>query len=120
MAVSVSSYLSSHTPVKYKDLGSLTISCVIGETIIDRVLLDLGASMNILPYSIYEKLKIGELKSTEIILQLADRSVRVSKGVMKDVLIKIGNFIYLINFMILEIEPVSNLKGHIPVILRKS
>lgn len=50
---SVSSYLSSHIPVKYKDLGSPTISCIIGKTIIDRALLDLGASVKILPYSVY-------------------------------------------------------------------
>ena len=68
LATSVSSYLSSHMPVKYKDLGSPTISCVIGETIIDRALLCLGASVNILPYSVYEKLGIGELKATEITL----------------------------------------------------
>ena len=48
LAASVSSYLSSHMPVKYKDLGSPIISCVIEKTIIDRVLLDLGASVNIL------------------------------------------------------------------------
>ena len=77
LAASVSSFLSSHMPVKYKDPGSPTISCVIGKTIIDRALLDLGASVNILSYLVYEKLGIGELKPTEIILQLADRSVMV-------------------------------------------
>ena len=64
LTASVSSYLSNHIPVKYKDLGSPIISCVIGETIIDRVLLDLGASVNILPYSVYKKLEIEELKPT--------------------------------------------------------
>ena len=50
LVVSMSSYLSSHVPVKYKDPGSLTISCIIGETHIEKALLDLGASINILPY----------------------------------------------------------------------
>ena len=59
-------------PVKYKDPESPTISCVIGKIIIDRALLDLEASVNILPYSVYEKLRIGELKPTEITLQLTD------------------------------------------------
>ena len=117
LVASVSSYLSSHMPVKYKDPGSPTISCVIEKIIIDRVLLDLEASVNILPYSVYEKLKIGELKPTKIILQLADRSVRVPKGVMEDVLIKISNFIYPVDFVILETEPVINPKDHIPIIL---
>ena len=83
----------------------------------DRILLDLGASVNILPYSVYEKLGIGELKPTEIKLQLADRSVRVPKGVVKDVLIKVSNFIYPVNFVILKTESVINPKGYIPVIL---
>ena len=73
LAASVSSYLSRHMPVKYKDSGSPTISCVIGETIIDRTLLDLGASVNNLSYSVYETLGIGELKPTKMILQLADQ-----------------------------------------------
>ena len=73
--------------------------------------------MNILPYSVYEKLGIEELKPIEITLQLADRSVRVSKGVVEDVLIKVSDFIYPVNFVILKTKPVSNPKGHIPVIL---
>ena len=68
----MSSYLSSHMPVKYKDPRSLIISYVIEKTIIDRALLDLGASVNILPYSIYEKLEIGEIKPIEMTLQLID------------------------------------------------
>ena len=46
--------------------------------------------------------------------------MRVLKEVVEDVLIKIGNFIYPINFVILETELVSNPKGHIPVILGRS
>ena len=70
-------------------------------TIIDRILLDLEASVNILPYSVHEKLGIRELKPTKIILQLADRSVKIPKGVMEDVLIKVKNFIYPMDFVIL-------------------
>ena len=66
LATSVSSYLSSHVPVKYKDLGSLTISCIIGETHIKKVLLDLEASVNILPYFVYEQLGLVGLKPTGI------------------------------------------------------
>ena len=60
LVASISTYLSSHMPVKYKDSGSPTISCFIEETIIDKALLDLGVSVNILPYSVYEKLEIEE------------------------------------------------------------
>lgn len=51
-------------PVKYEDPGSPIISFVIGETTIKRALLDLGASVNILPYLVYKQLGIEELKPT--------------------------------------------------------
>ena len=55
-------------PPKFKDPGSPTISCIIGNQCFDKALLDLGASINLLPYSIYLQLGPGELKSTSIIL----------------------------------------------------
>ena len=61
LAASVSSYLLSHMPIKYKDPGFSTISCVIGETHIEKALLDLGASINISPYSINEQLGLEKL-----------------------------------------------------------
>ena len=69
----VSSIIQCKTLVKYKDLGSPTISVNIGVTCIDKALLDLGASVNLLPYSMYKQLGLGELKSTNITLSLADR-----------------------------------------------
>ena len=60
----VSSILQHNTPPKFKDPGAPTISCVLGNNFIDRALLDLGASVNLLPYSVYEKLGLGELKPT--------------------------------------------------------
>uniref|UniRef100_A0A2N9FT19 Retrotransposon gag domain-containing protein n=1 Tax=Fagus sylvatica TaxID=28930 RepID=A0A2N9FT19_FAGSY len=74
----VSAILQCNTPVKYKDPGCPTISCIIGNFNIDRALLDLGASVNLLPYSVYEQLGLGELKPTKVVLQLADRSIRTS------------------------------------------
>ena len=80
--------------VKYNYLEFLTISCVIGETTIDKVLLDLGASVNIMPYLVYKQLGLGGLKPTWMTLQLTDRSVKIPK-VVEDVLIRVGNFIIL-------------------------
>ena len=68
LVASVSSYLLSHMPIKYKDPGSPTISCIIGETHIEKALLDLGASMNILPYSVYKQLGLEKLQPTGITL----------------------------------------------------
>ena len=64
----VSAIIQSKTPVKYKDPGSPTISVNIGGTCIDKVLLDLGASVSLLPYSVYKQLGLGELKPTNITL----------------------------------------------------
>ncbi|RVX11227.1 Retrovirus-related Pol polyprotein from transposon 17.6 [Vitis vinifera] len=63
---------SSKSPVKYKDPGCPTISVNIGGTHVEKALLDLGASVNLLPYSVYKQLGLGELKPTAITLSLAD------------------------------------------------
>ncbi|XP_026454318.1 uncharacterized protein LOC113355622 [Papaver somniferum] len=76
----VSSIIQNKTPPKFKGPGSPTITCTIGDHIIDRALLDLGTSVNLLPYSVYEKLGLGELKPTHVTLQLADRSVKIPCG----------------------------------------
>ena len=68
----VSAIIQSKNPVKYKDPGSPTISVNIGGTCIDKSLLDLGANVNLLPYSVYKQLGFGELKPTNITLSLAD------------------------------------------------
>ena len=58
----VSSILLNDTPPKLKDLGAPTIACIIRDHFIDRALLDLGASVYLLPYSVYEEFGLGELK----------------------------------------------------------
>jgi len=79
--------------------------------------LDLGASVNLLPYSVYEKLGLGELKSTKTILKLPNCSTRAPKSLIEDVLIKVGEFIYPMDFIVLKIEFVANPDAQIPVIL---
>ena len=68
----VSYIIQCKTLLKYKDPGSLTISVNIRGTCIDKALLNLGASVNILPYSMYKQLGLRELKPTNITLSLAD------------------------------------------------
>ena len=88
----VRSIIQCKTLVKYKDPGSPTILANIGGTCIDEALLDLGASVNLLPYSIYKQLGLGELKPTNITLSLANQSVKIPKGIVEDVFIKIDKF----------------------------
>ncbi|RVW62091.1 Retrovirus-related Pol polyprotein from transposon 17.6 [Vitis vinifera] len=76
----VSAILQCKSPLKYKDPGSPTISVMIGGKVVEKALLDLGASVNLLPYSVYKQLGLGELKPTAITLSLADRSVKIPRG----------------------------------------
>ena len=113
----VSAIIQSKNPVKYKDPGSPTISVNIGGNCIDKSLLDLGASVNLLPYSVYKQLGLGELKPTNITLSLADRSVKIPKGIVEDVLVKIDKFYYPVDFVVLDTEPIANEPNHVPIIL---
>jgi hypothetical protein len=113
----VSSILQCKLPIKYKDPGCPTITCMIGVSQIERALLDLGASVNLLPYSVYVQLGLGELKPTTMTLQLADRSVKVPRGIVEDVLIKVDKFYFPVDFIVLDTEPVHNLGNQIPMIL---
>ncbi|KAL6340777.1 hypothetical protein AAG906_027994 [Vitis piasezkii] len=85
---------------QYKDPGSPTISVMIGGKVVEKALLDLGASVNLLPYSVYKQLGLGELKPTTITLSLADRSVKIPRGVIEDVLVQVDNFYYPVDFII--------------------
>jgi len=117
LATNISEILSGPIPVKYKDLGCPTISCTIGQTEISKALLDLGASINLLPPSVYQQLGLGELNPTRVTIQLADRSVKIPKRKIRDVLIWVGDFINPVDFIMLETQPVSNPRSQTPVIL---
>ncbi|RVW84711.1 hypothetical protein CK203_046721 [Vitis vinifera] len=113
----VSAIIQCKTPVKYKDPGCPTISVNIGNTFMKRTLLDLRASVNLLPYSVYKQLGLGELKSTSITLSLADRSVKFPRGIIEDVLIQIDNFYYSVDFVVLDTEQGTSGLNHVPIIL---
>ena len=67
-------------PQKCKDPGAPTIPCRIGNTNFSEALLDLGSSVNLLPYHIYTTLGLGELEPTAYTLLLADRSIVIPRG----------------------------------------
>ena len=113
----VSTIIESKTPLKYKDPGCPTISVNIGGISVEKALLDLGASVNLLPYSMYKRLGLGELKPTSITLLLADRSIKIPKGTIEDVLIQVDRFYYPVDFVVLDTEPVAVGPNHVPIIL---
>ncbi|CAN6687824.1 unnamed protein product [Malus baccata var. baccata] len=100
----VSAVLQRKLPTKCKDPGSFTIPCVIGNTLFENAMLDLGASINVMPYSIYASMNLGELKKDGVIIQLADRSNAYPKGVLKDVLMQVNHLIFPTNFYVLDME----------------
>ena len=113
----VSAIIQCKTPVKYKDLGCPTISINIGGTCVEKALLDLGASVNLLPYSMYNQLGLGELKPTSITLSLADISIKIPKGTVEDVLIQVDKFYYLVDFVLLDTESPAAGANYVPIIL---
>ena len=113
----VSGIIQCKTPVKYKDPGCPTISVNIGGTCAEKALLHLGASVNLLPYSMYKQIGLGELKPTSITLSLADRSLNISKGTVEDVLIQVDKLYYPVGFVVLDIELAAVGANYVPIIL---
>ena len=97
-----SALLQNKLPPKLKDPGSFTIPCQIGAIHFDKALCDLGASINLVPYSVFEKLGVGQVKNTMVSLQLADRSIKFARGIVENVLIKVGKFVFPADFIIRE------------------
>ncbi|XP_027152312.1 uncharacterized protein LOC113752399 [Coffea eugenioides] len=98
----VSAVLQRKLPPKCGDPGMFTIPCKIGNTSIRNAMLDLGASINMMPRAIYASLNLGPLKETDIIIQLADRTNAYPDGVIEDVLVQVNNLVFPADFYILD------------------
>ena len=96
-------------PEKMKDLGSFAIPCTIGEFEFQKALCDSGASINLMPYSIAKKLSLGEITPTTVTLQMADRTLAKPEGIIDDVLVKVGKFVFPADFIILDMEEDSKI-----------
>ncbi|KAI5337429.1 hypothetical protein L3X38_016700 [Prunus dulcis] len=99
-----SAVLLHKLPPKKKDPGSFNISCTIGNSNFKSALIDLGASINLMPFSVFQRLGQGDLKPTSIILQLADRSITYPRGVIEDLIIKVDNLYLLADFVVLDMD----------------
>ncbi|KAM6543849.1 hypothetical protein CsatB_008296 [Cannabis sativa] len=95
-----SATLKSKIPPKLKDPGSFTILISIGGQDVGRALCDLGASINLMPMSIFRKLGNREARPTTVTLQIEDRSMAHPEGKIEDVVVKVDKFIFLIDFII--------------------
>ena len=90
--------------MKMQNPGSFTIPCTIGNFEFKKALCDSGASINLMPLSVVKKLSLGELTPTAITFQIEDRTMAQPEGVLEYVLIKVGKFIFPIDFVVVDME----------------
>ena len=102
-------------PQKMQDLGSFTIPCAIGNHEFGRALCDSWASINLIPSSVVRRLSLGELTPTSVTLQIADIFVVKLEGIIENVLVKVGKFIFPIDFVVNNMEE----DKHVPLLLRR-
>ncbi|GJW72510.1 mitochondrial proton/calcium exchanger protein-like protein isoform X1 [Tanacetum coccineum] len=99
---SEASHINNSIPRKEKDPGSFTLPCFINNVCFDNALADLGASICVMPLSTYFNLGLGELAHTKLIVELADRTVKYPKRIAENVLVRIGKFVFPVDFIILD------------------
>ncbi|XP_071714387.1 uncharacterized protein [Rutidosis leptorrhynchoides] len=108
-----SEVVANKLPEKLEDPRSFTISSLLGNLDCIRALADLGASINLMPYSFYLKLDLGELKPTRMAIHIADRSIKFSRGIIENMLGKTGSLVFPTDFVVLDME----VDKRIPLIL---
>ncbi|CAN6567579.1 unnamed protein product [Malus baccata var. baccata] len=113
----VSAVLQRKLPPKLKDPGSFSINITIGDKKVEKAMLDLGASINLMPYSVYLQLGLGDLKATTISLQLADRSVKYPRGIVEDILVQVDKLILPADFVVLDMEEAPIHDRKLPILL---
>ena len=99
-----SAIVQNKIPPKLEDPGSFLISCTFDRTFSCDALADLGASINLMPYSVYTKLSVGALKPTKMSIRLADHSFQYPLGIAENLQIQVGHMVFPIDFVILEME----------------
>ncbi|XP_057755983.1 uncharacterized protein LOC130975174 [Arachis stenosperma] len=97
-----SAIIQNSLPRKMPDLRSFQIPCTIGSNTIEKALGDLGASINLIPLSVMKKLQIQEVQPTRITLQMADKSIKPTYGLLENILVKVGKFFLPIDFVTLD------------------
>ncbi|XP_060211955.1 uncharacterized protein LOC132639529 [Lycium barbarum] len=99
-----SAMLQNKLPQKLGDPGSFTIPCTLGGVYFEKALCDFGASINLMPFYIFRKLDLGEIKNTSVSLQFADQSTKKPKGVIENILVRVDKFVFPVDFIVLEMQ----------------
>ncbi|GJW81490.1 reverse transcriptase domain-containing protein [Tanacetum coccineum] len=111
-----SAMLLKKLPKKIGDPGKFLIPCNFPGMDVCHALADLGASINLIPLSIWKKLSLLELTPTRMTLELADRSITCPKGVTEDIFVKVRNFHFPTDFVVVDFEA----DPRVPLILGRS
>ncbi|GJT13429.1 reverse transcriptase domain-containing protein [Tanacetum coccineum] len=99
-----SAILLNEIPLKEKDHGSFTIPCIIGNVRINKALADLGANISLMPYSMFSRLGLGELKPTCMCIELANKTTQYPRGIADNIIVKIDKFVFPVDFVVLDIK----------------
>ena len=89
---------------KMQDPDSFTIPCKIGNAYMGKALCDFGAIINLMPLFVAQRLSLGEVTPTAMTLQMADITLAHPEGILEDVLIKVGTFVFPVDFVVINIE----------------
>ncbi|GKA46410.1 reverse transcriptase domain-containing protein [Tanacetum coccineum] len=111
--VECSAIILNKVPEKLEDPRKFLIPCALQELDRTNALADSGASINLLPHSIYKQLGLGALKPTRMTLELANRSVTHPMGIAEDVVVRVDGFTFLADFVVVNFEP----DPRVPIIL---
>ena len=91
-------------PEKMQDPCSFTIPCKIRNSDMGKALCHSSVSINLIPLSVVKRLGLGELTPTAMTLQISDITLAQPEGILEDVQIKVGNFIFSVDFVVIDIE----------------
>ena len=100
----ISTILQKGLPPKCKDTRVFSIPCKLGDLNFPKAMLNLRGSVNVLPFFVFEKLKLGTLKKTRTIIHLADHLTVHPKGVLEDVIVQVNNLIFPADFYIMNMR----------------
>ncbi|XP_031131733.1 uncharacterized protein LOC116033117 [Ipomoea triloba] len=98
----ISALISKGCPIKKGDPEAFVVPCAFKDMEFNNALADLGASINLMPSCVFEKLRLSYLSPTRLNLCLVDGTIRCPKGIVEDVLVKVGEIIVLIDFVVCD------------------
>ncbi|XP_031108402.1 uncharacterized protein LOC116012868 [Ipomoea triloba] len=100
----ISTLISTGCPIKKGDPGVFVIPCFIKDMEFDNALADLGVSINLMPTSVFNRLNLPYLSPTRLTIYLADGTILYLKSIAEDVLVKVGDFVVPVDFVICEMH----------------